>query len=453
MAASSVEIRLASWAAAAIVAGALVGCGGKAIVYDDTGAGGTAGSAGAGGYYLAGAGSCIHETDTVFCSRYGMNCGALRGFDNCSADRIVSSCGTCTSPQTCSSSNICRVPGAGGYGGSGGYGASGGYGGYGGYGGSGGGYGGYGGYGGSGGYGGGCWGETDSSMCARLNKNCGFFSGPDLCGTQRLLWCGSCTSPQTCGANNLCGSAGAGGAGGAGAGGSGGTGGSFNVATWTATCSGKTPTVTTGSWFAGADSYQGLSTITSPCTAKTCETAVMTCTAGGRAGAESIHLTGTKARGSLYVGIRFGDAPGTPTSSKGISFWYKTSGVAFGGSVQIDVGLTDDILVSDWVAPGLGTCLAPGYDYNLNQCWNNPIAKIPAAADWTHVTVLWSDFAVTPYSTAMPAWWPNAQMSMDTHIIFVRIGVLGDTDRAGGGGIIVGGSVDIWIDDVTLVPK
>jgi hypothetical protein len=42
---------------------------------------------------------------------------------------------------------------------------------------------------------------------------------------------------------------------------------------------------------------------------------------------------------------------------------------------------------------------------------------------------------------------------MDTHIIFVRIGVLSDTDRAGGGGIIVGGSVDIWIDDVTLVPK
>jgi hypothetical protein len=230
---------------------------------------------------------------------------------------------------------------------------------------------------------------------------------------------------------------------------------SFDVANWKATCAGTTPKVASGAWFAGVDSYMGLSTIASPCggpAGTRCPPNPITCSTGGRNGGNSIHLTGTKSKGSIYAGFNFGAAPGTPAGSKGISFWYKTAGVANGGKVQIDLGLTDDILVTDWMVPGLGTCLAPGYDYNLNQCWNNPITTIPAAANWTQVTVLWSDFVVIPYVTTMPAWWPAAQAAMDKHVIFARIGVLSDTDRAGDGGAIAGGAVDIWIDSVTLVP-
>jgi len=247
----------------------------------------------------------------------------------------------------------------------------------------------------------------------------------------------------------------------AGAGGTGGStdGGGFNVAAWKAGCNGTAMSITSGRWFAGADSYQGTSTLTSPCAPTTpfrCEAAVMTCSTGGRGGSNSVHLTGNKAKGSSYVGFTFGDpATPTPTGSKGISFWYKSSGTAFAGGVQIDLGLTDDILVADWQAPGPGTCLAPGYDYNLNQCWNNPLKNLPAAADWTQVTILWSEFTIRPYQTAMPAWWDIAKAAMDTHIIFARIGVLGDTDRASDAGTppaVANGTIDIWIDSVTLIP-
>ena len=181
----------------------------------------------------------------------------------------------------------------------------------------------------------------------------------------------------------------------------------------------------------------------------------MTCSAGGRNGGNSMHITGNKAKGSVYVAFTFGPASApTPDNSKGMSFWYKSTGTAFGGGVQVDLGLIDAILVGDWAAPGIGTCLAPGYDYNLNQCWNNPLRNLPPAADWTQVTVLWSEFTIIPYVTTMPAWWDAAKASMDTHVIFARIGVLGDTDRAGAGNpAIAGGSVDIWVDGVTLIPK
>jgi hypothetical protein len=267
---------------------------------------------------------------------------------------------------------------------------------------------------------------------------------------------------------NAGGNPGGGGAGGrGGAGGSGGkdggtiTDGAFDGDGWTASkwvagCDGTTPRATTGAWFAAVDSYQGTSTITSPCAGGAgakCPPTPITCSAGGRNGTYDIHLTGTKAKGSVYAGVSFGGPTGTPNGSKGISFWYKTSGTALGGNVQVDLGLLDDILVTDWMAPGLGTCLAPNYDYILNQCWNNPFTKIAASADWKQVTLLWRDFIVVPYQTTIPAWWPNALAAMDQHIIFIRFGLIHDTDRLSDAGTAIIGSVDVWIDGVTLVAQ
>jgi hypothetical protein len=256
-----------------------------------------------------------------------------------------------------------------------------------------------------------------------------------------------------------------GGTGGDVTGGTGGTGGvaeaaaaAFDLAAWKAYCDGTTAKISVGggNWIAGADSYKGASTITSPCSGGAgtqCPKAgAITCSTGGYNGGNSIHLTGTKAAGSIYVGFNFGAAPGTPNGSTGIKFRYKTAGsVAAAGKVWLDLGLIPAILVSDWAAPNLGTCLAPNYNYDTNQCWNNPVYTIPAATDWTEVTVKWSDFIMKGYSTADPAWWPGAQAALDQNVIFVRIGVLPDTDRWGDGSAVAPGAVDIWIDTVTLV--
>ncbi len=228
-----------------------------------------------------------------------------------------------------------------------------------------------------------------------------------------------------------------------------------NVATWTATCNGTTPTVPVGNWFAGADSYQGTSTISSPCSGAAgtmCPPTPMTCSAGGPtdAGGDSIHLTGMKVKGSVYVGFNFGSAP-TPVGSTGISFWYMSTGAAFGGALQVDLGLVEDILVGDWQDPGPGTCLAPNYNYGTNQCWNNPLKDIPAAAGWTQITLKWTDFTVIPFGTTAPAWWAPDQAALDQHVVFVRIGVLGDTDRLSDAGTAIAqGTVDAWISGVTL---
>jgi hypothetical protein len=106
---------------------------------------------------------CTAESDIAFCKRLGVNCDEVTANDNCGSTRTVTSCGTCTAPKTCGaeSSNVC-----------------------------------------------GCIAETDSTFCARLNKDCGNVLGNDNCGNSRTADCGTCVAPKTCaggGTANVCG--------------------------------------------------------------------------------------------------------------------------------------------------------------------------------------------------------------------------------------------------------
>ena len=58
--------------------------------------------------------TCSAESDTVFCSRLGKNCGTVTAADNCGQSRTVPSCGTCNSPQTCGGAGVPNVCGSGG---------------------------------------------------------------------------------------------------------------------------------------------------------------------------------------------------------------------------------------------------------------------------------------------------------------------------------------------------
>ncbi len=110
---------------------------------------------------------CVVESDTMFCSRLGKNCGQVVAMDNCGTTRTVASCGPmCRSPQTCGAHvpNVCGDPV--------------------------------------------CAPETDTQFCARYGKNCNAFSNIDNCGTNRTVNCGtSCPANQSCGAitPNVCG--------------------------------------------------------------------------------------------------------------------------------------------------------------------------------------------------------------------------------------------------------
>src|SRR6185436_10870145 len=54
---------------------------------------------------------------------------------------------------------------------------------------------------------------TDAQFCASNGKNCGSFTGTNMCGNPRTANCGSCTAPATCGGGgtaNVCGGGGGG---------------------------------------------------------------------------------------------------------------------------------------------------------------------------------------------------------------------------------------------------
>jgi hypothetical protein len=57
-------------------------------------------------------GTCIPETDTAMCSRFGKNCGSFSAVDNCGATRTVNSCGSC-STGTCAGGGTANVCGSG----------------------------------------------------------------------------------------------------------------------------------------------------------------------------------------------------------------------------------------------------------------------------------------------------------------------------------------------------
>lgn len=56
--------------------------------------------------------------------------------------------------------------------------------------------------------GGPCKGEADAVLCAKAGKNCGAVAATDACGVARVVPCGECRAPQTCGGAgeaNVCG--------------------------------------------------------------------------------------------------------------------------------------------------------------------------------------------------------------------------------------------------------
>ena len=130
-------------------------------------------------------GPCVPESDAIFCSRYGKNCGELTETDNCGTSRTVASCGTCASTQTCDSNvctecpspqlvclNVCCALGdicdevtldC-------------------------------------------CTQPNDQQFCHDNDKWCGIYSGVDICGKTRTdAVCGDCPSTFTCDTpNNQC---------------------------------------------------------------------------------------------------------------------------------------------------------------------------------------------------------------------------------------------------------
>ena len=104
---------------------------------------------------------CVAETNIEFCARLGLDCDEVTAPDNCGDERTLS-CGMCTAPQACGDGdpNTC-----------------------------------------------GCVAETDADFCTRLVKTCDDVSDADNCGDQRTVNCGACMLPAVCGGggtSNVC---------------------------------------------------------------------------------------------------------------------------------------------------------------------------------------------------------------------------------------------------------
>lgn len=106
---------------------------------------------------------CTPETEPQICQRLGAQCGSLTARDNCGVSRSIVSCGTCTSlGYSCAGNgtpNRCE-----------------------------------------------CRAESDTSFCARLQKNCGEVTGVDNCANSRTAAsCGTCGPGETCGGAGVAG--------------------------------------------------------------------------------------------------------------------------------------------------------------------------------------------------------------------------------------------------------
>ncbi|MEE2902981.1 MAG: formylglycine-generating enzyme family protein [Myxococcota bacterium] len=106
---------------------------------------------------------CTPPSDEQICSDESAECGELTAVDACGTRRTIN-CGLCTAPDICGGAeqaNRC-----------------------------------------------GCTGESESELCAQFNLTCGSRTVEDGCNRMRIVECGSCEPPQTCGGDgveNLCG--------------------------------------------------------------------------------------------------------------------------------------------------------------------------------------------------------------------------------------------------------
>jgi hypothetical protein len=101
---------------------------------------------------------CVAETDAAFCGRFGLNCGAVKGTDNCGAPRQAN-CGSCTGSSFCGGGGTPAVCG--------------------------------------------CTPESDADFCASLGASCGTQTAQDNCGVSRTRNCGTCQAPASCGGNSV----------------------------------------------------------------------------------------------------------------------------------------------------------------------------------------------------------------------------------------------------------
>ncbi len=109
--------------------------------------------------------ACIPETALQFCLRNSKTCGEFTGEDNCGETR-TEECGTCTLPAVCGgggTDNVCACPD-----------------------------------------------QTDQEFCDFYGAECGQLQELDACQQTRLVDCGGCTNPETCGGgapgqDNICG--------------------------------------------------------------------------------------------------------------------------------------------------------------------------------------------------------------------------------------------------------
>lgn len=105
---------------------------------------------------------CVPETQEELCERLEFNCGETTAENNC-GETVPIDCGTCDDPLVCgiNSPNVC-----------------------------------------------GCSGTDEAALCATAGAECGMIEVLDPnCGVMRMISCGSCVDPESCGAagqNNQC---------------------------------------------------------------------------------------------------------------------------------------------------------------------------------------------------------------------------------------------------------
>lgn len=98
---------------------------------------------------------CTPDSDSEVCATLGLECDTAAATDNCGLPRVVS-CGACQSPETCGGAQVRNVCG--------------------------------------------CTAETDLSLCSRLGLECDSAAATDNCGLPRVIACGGCNQPESCGA-------------------------------------------------------------------------------------------------------------------------------------------------------------------------------------------------------------------------------------------------------------
>jgi len=101
---------------------------------------------------------CEAETESELCTTNKANCGVLNIQDSCGQLRALN-CGSCKAPEVCGgigTANVCA-----------------------------------------------CAPLTDTELCAEANADCDQFESTDNCGEARVVICGDCSPPQTCGGSGI----------------------------------------------------------------------------------------------------------------------------------------------------------------------------------------------------------------------------------------------------------